>query len=53
MHDIFVTTAEAVEVIVPELINRGFQLVTISELYGIQGQVLEVGNIYRHNKNNP
>lgn len=47
MHDIFTTTADAVEQIVPELINRGFQLVTVSELYEINGRSLQVGNIYR------
>lgn len=47
MHDIFTTTADAVEEIVPELINRGFQLVTVSELYEINGRSLQVGNIYR------
>lgn len=46
MHDIFGATAEAVEYLVPELINRGFELVTVSELYESRGRVLEVGNIY-------
>lgn len=32
MHDLFVPTAEAVEILVPELQKRGFQLVTVSEL---------------------
>lgn len=48
MHDIFTTTADAVEQFVPKLISRGFQLVTVSELYEINGRSLEVGNIY-HN----
>lgn len=46
MHDLYDSTAEAVEIIVPALINKGFQLVTISELYEIRGEILEVGNIY-------
>lgn len=46
LHDIFESTAEAVEIIVPELINRGFQLVTVSELYEYNGEILSVGNIY-------
>jgi peptidoglycan/xylan/chitin deacetylase (PgdA/CDA1 family) len=33
MHDIYDSTAKAVEIVVPELINRGYQLVTVSELY--------------------
>lgn len=32
MHDIYDTSAEAVKIIIPELIERGYQLVTISEL---------------------
>ncbi len=48
MHDLYESTAEAVEIIVPALINKGFQLVTISELYEIRGEILEVGNIYSH-----
>jgi peptidoglycan/xylan/chitin deacetylase (PgdA/CDA1 family) len=48
MHDIFEATAEAVETLVPELLNRGFQLVTVSELYELRGEALLVGNIYTH-----
>ena len=50
LHDIFVSTAEAVEILVPELINRGFQLVTVSELYEIKDIALTVGNIYSNIK---
>lgn len=32
MHDIYPTTADAVEKIVPELIAKGYQIVTVSEL---------------------
>ena len=32
MHDYYETTADAVEVIVPELVSRGFELVTVDEL---------------------
>ena len=32
MHDLFVPTAEAVEMMLPELQRRGFQFVTVSEL---------------------
>ena len=46
MHDIYSSTAKAVEILVPELISRGYQLVTVSELYELKGEALEVGNIY-------
>lgn len=48
MHDIYESTAEAVAIVVPELISRGYQLVTVSELYESKGKILEVGNIYKH-----
>lgn len=48
MHDIFKATADAVELLIPELLNRGFQLVTVSELYETKGRVLQVGKIYSH-----
>ncbi len=32
MHDIYGTTADAVKIVVPELVKRGYQLVTVSEL---------------------
>lgn len=37
MHDLYETTADAVEVMVPELIKRGYQLVTVSELASSRG----------------
>src|SRR5699024_5043744 len=41
MHDIHMLTAEAVKVIVPELVSRGYQLVTVSELAQAKGITLE------------
>lgn len=32
MHDVYEPTADAVEVIVPELVSRGYELVTVDEL---------------------
>lgn len=48
MHDIYMSTAEAVKVIVPELKSRGFQLVTVSELLTARGISLEAGKVYRN-----
>lgn len=47
MHDIYMSTAEAVKVIVPELKSRGFQLVTVSELLTARGMTLEAGKVHR------
>ena len=46
MHDIYESTAEAVKSLVPELIDRGYQLVTISELFESRGETLKSGEIY-------
>lgn len=40
MHDLYDTAAEASETIVPELISRGYQLVTVSELASYRGGML-------------
>ena len=40
MHDLYDTTAEASETIIPELIGRGYQLVTVSELASYRGGML-------------
>lgn len=46
MHSIYETTADAVEVLVPELINQGYQLVTVSELAYYKGATLTKGVKY-------
>lgn len=45
MHDLYGTTADAVEVLVPELISRGYQLVTVSEMAAMRGG-MEPGQRY-------
>lgn len=45
-HDIYDFTAEAVERIVPELVNQGYQLVTISELLAMDEEQVEPGDRY-------
>ncbi len=45
MHDLYGPTAEASKVIIPELINRGYQLVTVSELADCRGGMLN-GMVY-------
>lgn len=40
MHDLYDATAQASETIIPELVKRGFQLVTVSELASYRGGML-------------
>lgn len=37
MHDLYETSADAAVVLIPELINRGYQLVTVSEMAACRG----------------
>lgn len=37
MHDIHPTTVEACKTLIPELVNAGYQLVTVSELAYLKG----------------
>lgn len=46
MHDIYDSTAEAVEIIVPKLKEMGYQIVTVSELASYKGKTLEAGKVY-------
>lgn len=46
MHELYSQTADATERLVPELVNRGFQLVTVSEMAAAKGVVPEAGKIY-------
>lgn len=46
MHDIYASTAEAVRMAVPELVRRGFKLVTVSELAAAKGKTLSAGSAY-------
>jgi len=49
-HDLYGTTADAYERIIPELISKGYQLVTISELMYYSGKTLEAGVVYNSGK---
>lgn len=46
MHSIHNETADAVEVLVPDLLDRGYQVVSVSELAYYKGYTLETGTIY-------
>lgn len=45
MHDIYNTTADAAEILIPELTARGYQLVTVSELANARGG-MKPGAVY-------
>ena len=45
MHDLYSTSADAAEVIIPELTARGYQLVTVSELAQYRGG-MSGGHVY-------
>ncbi len=46
MHDIYKSTADAAKVIIRELKAKGYQMVTISELYGAREVTLQKGHAY-------
>lgn len=48
MHDLYPSTAEASEVIIPALKERGFQLVTVSEMIRMRGIDISPGVIIRN-----
>ena len=47
MHDVREDTAAAVERIIPGLLERGFKLVTVSEMFEAKGIELKAGQQYR------
>ncbi len=46
MHDIYNFTADLSEIIIPELTEKGFKLVTVSEMYEAYGKPLNDGKVY-------
>ena len=45
-HDLHKTTVEAMERVIPELIAKGYQLVTVSQLMEYSDETLEAGKMY-------
>ena len=50
MHDLYSATASASETNIPELVKRGYQLVTVSELAECRGGMKETGAYYSFRK---
>ncbi len=48
MHDLYSSTAEATEEILPWLIAEGYQIVTVSEMMAVKGIRMEPGEVYYH-----
>lgn len=46
MHDLYPSTADAVEKLVPRLVKEGYQLVTVDELLYYNGIEAEAGKVY-------
>ena len=46
MHSLYKSTADAVAMAIPELYKKGYQIVSVSELYALKGRTLEAGKSY-------
>lgn len=46
MHDLYPTTAKAIEKVVPRLIKDGYQLVTVDEMFYYKGIPIEAGEVH-------
>ena len=46
MHELYESTASAVEQLVPQLVEQGFQLVTVSEMAAVKGTALSDNAVY-------
>ncbi len=46
MHDLYDSTAQAVKIIIPKLIEQGYQLVTVSEMSEHRDVTLTQGQQY-------
>lgn len=46
MHDIYGFTADLCEIVIPGLIEKGFRIVSVSEMYEAYGKKLEPGKVY-------
>ena len=46
MHDIYTATANSLELIIPKLLNDGYQFTTVSELLYYKNKKIEKGRVY-------
>ncbi|MBR3808102.1 MAG: hypothetical protein IKJ15_07005, partial [Lachnospiraceae bacterium] len=45
-HDLYESTVDAMERVIPELLEQGYQLVTVSELLAYSDKEITVGKVY-------
>jgi len=50
MHDIYKSTLNSLDIVIPELLDRGFQIVSVSELFYYKEINLENGKVYGYAK---
>ncbi|MEG2597668.1 MAG: hypothetical protein RR977_04490, partial [Oscillospiraceae bacterium] len=41
LHDVYETTADAVDIFLPELVKRGYQVTNVSQMFAVRGISLE------------
>ena len=46
MHDLYDSTADATEEILPWLVAEGYQIVTVSEMMAVKGIDMQPGEVY-------
>ena len=46
MHDIYSATANSLEITIPKLLEMGYQLVTVSDLFYYNDKNLTKGSVY-------
>ena len=47
MHELYETSLQALQVLLPRLYAQGYQVVSVSELANMKGKTLESGHAYR------
>lgn len=48
LHDLYQSTVDAAERLIPDLLDQGYQLVTVSELFRHSEREYQYGELYRH-----
>ena len=51
MHDIYKSTLNALDLVIPKLLNNNYKLVTVSELFYYKNITLENGKVYGYARN--